>query len=75
MSREEAFKIPSVVKLKDAFPPEIEDIRVISIPDVDTQACAGTHIANTGDIPHIKIIKAENKGKNNRRIYFRLADN
>lgn len=75
MSREEAFKIPSVVKLKDAFPPEIEDIRVISIPDVDTQACGGTHIANTGDIPHIEIIKAENKGKNNRRIYFRFTDN
>lgn len=75
MSKEEALRIPSVVKLKDAFPPEIEDIRVISIPDVDTQACGGTHIANTGDIPHIEIIKAENKGKNNRRIYFRLTDN
>ncbi len=75
MPRDEAFKIPSVVKLKDAFPPEIEDIRVISIPDVDTQACGGTHMANTGDIPHIEIIKAENKGKNNRRVYFRFMDN
>lgn len=75
MPRDEAFKIPSVVKLKDAFPPEIEDIRVISIPDVDTQACGGTHMANTGDIPHIEIIKAENKGKNNRRVYFRFTDN
>ncbi|WP_342304355.1 alanyl-tRNA editing protein AlaXM [Methanolobus sp. ZRKC5] len=75
MPRDEAFKIPSVIKLKDAFPPEIDDIRVISIPDVDTQACGGTHIANTGDIPHIEIIKAENKGKNNRRVYFRFADN
>lgn len=74
MPRDEAFRIPSVVKLKDAFPPEIEDIRVISIPDVDTQACGGTHIANTGDIPHIRIIKAENKGKNNRRIYFGFDD-
>ena len=75
MPRDEAFKIPSLVKLKDAFPPEIEDIRVISIPDVDTQACGGTHISNTGDIPHIEIIKAENKGKNNRRVYFKFKDN
>ena len=75
MPREEAFKIPSVIKLKDAFPPEIEDIRIINIPDVDTQACGGTHISNTGDIPHIEIIKAENKGKNNRRVYFKFVEN
>nr|WP_321497760.1 alanyl-tRNA editing protein AlaXM [uncultured Methanolobus sp.] len=74
MPREEAFSIPSVVKLKDAFPPEVEEIRIISIPDVDVQACGGTHMANTGDIPHISIIKAENKGKNNRRVYFKFAD-
>lgn len=73
LPREKALKIPSVVKLKDAFPPEIEEIRVIRIPDVDDQACGGTHVSNTGDIPHIEIFKAENKGKNNRRIYFRFA--
>lgn len=70
MPREKAFKIPSVVKLKDAFPPDISDIRVINIPDVDSQACGGTHVKNTDEIPHIEIFKAENKGKSNRRIYF-----
>ncbi|MCG7849286.1 MAG: alanyl-tRNA editing protein [ANME-2 cluster archaeon] len=74
MPRDEAFQIPSVVKLKDAFPPDIHEIRVISIPGVDQQACGGTHVANTGEIPHIEIFKAENKGKNNRRVYFRFRD-
>jgi misacylated tRNA(Ala) deacylase len=69
-----AFQIPSVVKLKDAFPPDIEEIRVITISGVDRQACGGTHVANTGEIPHIEIFKAENKGKNNRRIYFRFRN-
>lgn len=73
LPRDEALTIPSVVKLKDAFPPEIEEIRVIRIPDVDDQACGGTHVRNTGEIPHIEIFKAENKGKNNRRIYFRFV--
>jgi misacylated tRNA(Ala) deacylase len=72
MPRDKAFKIPSVVKLKDAFPPDVRDIRVIKIPGVDQQACGGTHVKNTAEIPHIEIIKAENKGKNNRRIYFRF---
>ncbi len=74
MPRDEALQIPSVVKLKDAFPPDIHEIRVISIPGVDRQACGGTHVANTGEIPHIEIFKAENKGKNNRRVYFRFRD-
>ena len=72
MSNDEAYTIPSVVKLKDVFPPESQEIRVISIPGVDQQACCGTHVLNTGEIPNIEIFKAENKGKNNRRIYFRF---
>ncbi|MDG6243777.1 MAG: alanyl-tRNA editing protein AlaXM [Methanolobus sp.] len=74
MPRGEALKIPSVVKLMGAFPPEIDEIRIINIPEVDIQACGGTHIANTAEIPHIEIIKAENKGKNNRRVYFRFRE-
>jgi misacylated tRNA(Ala) deacylase len=74
MDCEEAFKIPSVVKLKDAFPPEVLRIRVITIPGIDRQACGGTHVASTGEIPHIDVFKAENKGKNNRRVYFRFKE-
>lgn len=74
MDREEAFRIPSVVKLKDAFPPEVLCIRVITIPGIDRQACGGTHVASTGEIPHIEVFKAENKGKNNRRVYFRFRE-
>jgi misacylated tRNA(Ala) deacylase len=73
LPRDEAFAIPEVVKLRDAFPPDVQEIRVITIGDVDRQACGGTHVKNTGEIPHIKIMKAENKGKNNRRIYFSFA--
>ena len=72
MLRDEAFLIPSVVKLKDAFPPDLQKIRVITIPGIDQQACGGTHVANTKEIPYIEIFKAENKGRNNRRIYFRF---
>ncbi|WP_370575221.1 alanyl-tRNA editing protein AlaXM [Methanomethylovorans sp.] len=74
MDREEAFKIPSIVKLKDAFPPEVLYIRVITIAGIDRQACGGTHVVSTGEIPHIEVFKAENKGKNNRRIYFRFRE-
>jgi len=68
---EEALEMPSIVKLKMDLP-EMEEIRIIDIVGFDAQACGGTHVRNTGEIGRIEVVKAENKGKNNRRIYFRL---
>ncbi|MEA3325029.1 MAG: alanyl-tRNA editing protein AlaXM [Euryarchaeota archaeon] len=68
----EALEIPSIVKLKMDLP-EMEELRIIDIVGFDAQACGGTHVQNTGEIGRIEVVKAENKGKNNRRIYFRLS--
>ncbi len=74
LPREEALKIPAIVKLAMGLPESIKTIRVVDIKDFDQQACAGTHLKNTSEIKGIGIINAENKGKNNRRIYFKLKD-
>lgn len=73
MKREEALKIPGMVKLATAVPPQVEMLRIVEIGDIDTQADGGTHVANTSEIGQIEVIKIENKGKNNRRIHFRLV--
>ena len=67
----EEYEKPSIVKLKMDLP-EMDEIRIIDIVGFDAQACGGTHVRNTGEIGRIEVVKAENKGKNNRRIYFRL---
>ncbi|MDF0592902.1 hypothetical protein P0O24_04830 [Methanotrichaceae archaeon M04Ac] len=41
---------------------------------VDLQACGGTHVGRTGKIGSIKMLKAENKGRANRRVYFEVLD-
>jgi misacylated tRNA(Ala) deacylase len=64
LSKEEALEIPSIVKLKMDLP-DREDMRIIDIVGYDSQACGGTHVGNTGEIGHIEVVKAENKGKNN----------
>jgi misacylated tRNA(Ala) deacylase len=74
LPREKAFKIPSVLKLKNVLPPSIDIIRIVNIEGFDVQACGGTHVKNTGEIKGIEITNAENKGKNNRRVYFVLKD-
>jgi misacylated tRNA(Ala) deacylase len=72
MKREEALAIPGLVKLANALPPSVDELRIVQIGDVDTQADGGVHVANTREIGEIVIDKAENKGKSNRRVYFSL---
>ena len=73
LPREEAFKIPSLVKLRKMLPESIKQVRVVEIEGFDQQACAGTHVANTKEIGHIKVVELKNKGKDNRRVYFVLV--
>ena len=40
-------------------PPLSRWIRIVEIPGVDTEACYGTHVANTGEVGAIKIINTE----------------
>ncbi len=73
LPRDEAFKIPELIKLKDVLPPNIPELRIVEIVGVDIQACGGTHVKNLKEIGKIKILKAENKGKNNRRLYYTIV--
>ncbi len=70
LKREEALKLPGMVKLANAAPPSLETLRIVQIGDVDTQADGGVHVGNTKEIGRIIGLRTENKGKNNRRLYF-----
>jgi misacylated tRNA(Ala) deacylase len=72
LPREEALKIPGIVKMAEAFPPEVPYLRIVEIVGLDRQADGGTHVRNLKEIGKVELLKTENKGKNNRRIYFRL---
>ena len=73
MKREDAMKIPDAVKLAGALPPNIPELRMVKIGDVDIQADGGTHVKNTSEIGKIELISVENKGKSNRRIYYTVV--
>jgi misacylated tRNA(Ala) deacylase len=73
LPREEAMKIPDLVRLaKDVH--DREEIRIVEVEGIDLQACGGTHVRRTGEIGGIKMLKAENKGKSNRRVYFGVVE-
>ena len=72
LPREEAMKIEGAVKLAAALPPDVKELRMVKIGDVDYQADGGTHVKNTSEIGKIIFVGAENKGKSNRRIYYSI---
>ncbi|MEM3372008.1 MAG: alanyl-tRNA editing protein AlaXM [Candidatus Korarchaeum sp.] len=72
LPREEALRIPGVVKLAERMPPDVEVLRIVEIPGVDLQADGGPHVRNTSEIGRIKLLKVENKGKGKKRVYFTL---
>ena len=70
LPREQAMKIQGVVKLAGALPPEVSELRIVEIPGIDLQADGGTHVKSLAEIGTIEFVKAENKGKDNRRVYY-----
>jgi len=73
MKREEALKMPGLVKLAKAMPPTLDTLRIVKIGDVDTQADGGVHVKNTKEIRRVIGNTLENKGKSNRRVYFTVS--
>jgi Ser-tRNA(Ala) deacylase AlaX len=71
--REEALKIPHISKMAEASFPDVPKLRIVEIVGVDKQADGGTHVKNLKEVGQIELLKTENKGKNNRRVYFKLV--
>ncbi len=72
MQREEAMKIPGIIKLAAAAPPDVTELRIVEIEGYDIQADGGVHVKELGEITRIDPLKFENKGKSNRRLYFTI---
>jgi misacylated tRNA(Ala) deacylase len=72
MPTEEARKIPGFAGPSPNLIIDSENLRVVSIGNKDAQPCGGTHLNNISEIGKIVFIKAENKGKSNRRIYYTI---
>jgi misacylated tRNA(Ala) deacylase len=69
---------PGLVRTMSVAPPRgAGRLRLMRIGEddalVDLQPCGGTHVARTGEIGRIAVVKIENKGRQNRRIIIAPA--
>jgi len=72
-SREEAFKIPDLIRTKiNLLPPHIQEVRTVEIVGLDLQADGGTHVNNTSEVGKIYITDYKSKGRINKRLYIEL---
>jgi len=60
---------------KAVSPPPQDDgtVRIVEITGLDQQACGGTHLGSTGAARPVRILKVDNKGRQNRRLKIGLA--
>jgi len=66
---------PDLVKTMSVKPPRgAGTVRLVEVAGVDLQACGGTHVARTGEIGPVRVVKIESKGRRNRRVVVALAD-
>ena len=80
ISDEELRQNPSLVKTMRVKPPMgTGKVRLVKISSddqiVDLQPCGGTHVRNTSEIGSVVFGKIEKKGRQNRRVTIRFADN
>jgi len=73
LPRAEADVDPSLMRPKaNLIPRSVDPLRVIDIVGLDRQADGGTHVASTGEVGAVRVVKAESKGKANKRIRIAL---
>ena len=65
---------PELVRTLEVKPPVIDGrVRVVEIVGFDTQACGGTHVHATSEIGRVRIVRFDNKGKDNKRFYWEFT--
>jgi len=75
LPRDEAFQLPDIIRTATNLVPEdVKEVRIVDIVGLDQQADGGTHVASTGQVGRISVVKVENKGKGFRRVRIAISD-
>ncbi len=73
IGEEEFLRRPELVRTLEVKPPVVEGrVRVVEIVGFDAQACGGTHVHRTAEVGRARLVRFDNKGKDNKRFYWEL---
>lgn len=75
LPRDTAVADEDLIRTKvNLIPESVTEIRVVDIVGLDKQADGGTHVASTGEVGAVRVVKTESKGKANKRIRIEVVD-
>lgn len=74
LPRADALAIPDIIRTQtNLIPPGEQEVRIVDIVGLDVQADGGTHVAATGQVGKVQVVKVESKGRANRRVRIRVV--
>lgn len=74
IAEDEYRRRPELIRTLNVSPPIVDgQVRIVIVAGFDAQACGGTHVHSTGEIGRARLIKFDNKGKDNKRLYWELT--
>ncbi|MGJ4947823.1 alanyl-tRNA editing protein [Bradyrhizobium sp. HKCCYLS20291] len=75
MPYDDAQATAGLFRAKSVAPPRQANglIRIVDIEALDRQACGGTHLISTAKARRVRILKVDNKGRQNRRFRIGLG--
>lgn len=74
ISEAEFLARPELIRTLNVLPPVVDGrVRIVTIAGFDAQACGGTHVHSTGEIGRARLVKLDNKGRDNKRFYWTLS--
>jgi misacylated tRNA(Ala) deacylase len=69
----EALASMDLIRTREVLvPAHIAQVRIVEIEGFDAQADGGTHVATTAECGPLRIVKTENKGRQNKRLEIAL---
>lgn len=73
LTKAQAEADPTLVRVARELMPDVSEVRLIDIEGFDVQADGGTHVANSREVGEVRLLRTENKGAKNKRIYVTLG--
>jgi len=74
ITEEEFHRRTELVRTLAVKPPILDGhVRIVEIVGFDAQSCGGTHVHATSEIGPARVVRFDNKGKDNKRLYWETA--
>jgi misacylated tRNA(Ala) deacylase len=75
LPRDTALQIPDLIRTKiNLLPAGIMQVRTVDITGLDLQADGGTHVANTREVGHVRVVDYKSKGQINKRLHIAIDE-